>query len=474
MSLRRRLTRIVGLSVAGTMLCFGLVGSFVVRPVLEQQYTQQQRQRVAAIASQPAMATFFRAFLVDAERRSDALPEDVQLVDATGQLWRAPDSVAVPVTADDLAVARGDRPDTARIVRAGDDTVHVLTTGFPSGDDRLAVRLTTDITGLYRMERVMRLFLAAAAVLAAVTAVALSGVAIRASLRPLSRLTAAATDVAHTDDLSRRVAVDADDEIGELAHRFNAMLDALERSRLQQQRLVADAGHELRTPLTSLRGSVDLLLRAERRADRDLPPDDRRALLETLELQTDELTALVGDLTELARDGAPSEEFTAVDLAEVVGRALDRVRSRAPAVTFDVDLQPSALRGIPLLLERAAANLLDNAVKYSPPGGRVGVHVADGTLVVTDQGPGIATDDLDRVFERFFRSDDSRRLPGSGLGLAIVRHVADIHGGTASASNGADGGAALRLQVGDPSPASPASAERVGGPLLTDRAGGDG
>ena len=118
-----------------------------------------------------------------------------------------------------------------------------------------------------------------------------------------------------------------------------------------------------------------------------------------------------------------------VDLAEVVDRAVTRVRRRAPGVTFDVDLEPWWVVGEATGLERAVTNLLDNAAKWSPPDGTVTVRLADGVLTVDDQGPGIAEADRPHVFERFYRAEESRAMPGSGLGLAIVRQVADRHGG---------------------------------------------
>jgi two-component system sensor histidine kinase MprB len=274
-------------------------------------------------------------------------------------------------------------------------------------------------------------------------AVALGLAVARTALLPVRRLTEAAEHVTATSDLSRRIDANGQDELSRLAASFNTMLGALERSQGAQRQLVADASHELRTPLTSLRTNVEVLARTG-----SLPPTERRALLADVVGQLDELTELVGDLVELARDGErPVEERHDVRLDELVDEAVERARRRAPAADFRTELEPTVVRGAPERLHRAAANLLDNAAKWSPPGEPIDVVVADGELVVRDHGPGIADEDLDRVFDRFYRSPGARSLPGSGLGLAIVRQIAERHGGRVSAERPADGGALLRLSL---------------------------
>jgi two-component system sensor histidine kinase MprB len=221
------------------------------------------------------------------------------------------------------------------------------------------------------------------------------------------------------------------------------MLGALERSQDAQRQLVADASHELRTPLTSLRTNVEVLARVGR-----LPAAERRALLADVVGQLDELTELVGGLVELARDGEPPvEEPHDLRLDELVAEAVERARRRAPGADFRTYLEPTVVRGTPERLHRAAANLLDNAAKWSPAGTPIDVVVKDGELLVRDRGPGIADDDLDRVFDRFYRSSDARGLPGSGLGLAIVREIAERHGGRVGAERPDGGGALLRLTL---------------------------
>ena len=273
----------------------------------------------------------------------------------------------------------------------------------------------------------------------------------RSALKPVRRLTRAVEYVAATDDLSVQLPVDGADELNRLGRAFNRMTKSLAGSRERQQRLIADAGHELRTPLTSLRANVDLLLRS-RRTGRPLPPGREESMLESVDQQLHELSGLVTDLLELSRNAEGGQRRTMrVALHESVGRAMERARLRGPGLEFDVRIDPWYVQGDPSSLDRAVVNLLDNAVKFSPPAGRVTVRLSRGEYSVRDQGPGIDPADLPRVFERFYRSDSARQLPGSGLGLAIVAQVAEESGGTIKLEPAPGGGTIARLALpGDP------------------------
>jgi two-component system, OmpR family, sensor histidine kinase MprB len=281
---------------------------------------------------------------------------------------------------------------------------------------------------------------------------ALAGLAVaRTGLRPVDRLTAAAERVAVTGDL-RPIPVDGSDELARLTRSFNDMLDALAASQEQQRRLVADAGHELRTPLTSMRTNLELLASASRPGAPALPPEDRAEILDDVQAQVAELSTLVGDLVELARDDTPQVVHEPVELPDVVLRAMERARRRAGDVEFVPTLLPWTLMGDSTALERAVLNLLDNAAKWSPPQGRVRVQmrqIDDWSVVleVADTGPGIPEADRPHVFDRFYRADTSRTMPGSGLGLAIVRQVALRHGGAVWAGRAPEGGALLALRL---------------------------
>jgi two-component system sensor histidine kinase MprB len=259
-------------------------------------------------------------------------------------------------------------------------------------------------------------------------------------LRPVRRLTTAAETVTATGNLAERVEADGEDELARLGSRFNAMLAALEESVGRQRRLVADASHELRTPLTAARANVDLVREGK------LPEDEVRHALDEASVELDSLTSLVSDLVELARGEERKLRLEDVALDDLVTAAVERAKARAPEATFVLSLTPVHVRVDPVLVERAVGNLLDNAVKYSPPGAPIEVSVRDGEVIVADRGPGIAEEDLPRIFDRFYRSAGARSKPGAGLGLAIVREAAEAHGGRATAESGADG-ARFRLTL---------------------------
>jgi two-component system sensor histidine kinase MprB len=309
--------------------------------------------------------------------------------------------------------------------------------------------------------------------LGGIVAAALTGLAVaRSALRPVRRLSAAAEHIARTEELTP-IPVTGDDELASLARSFNDMLAALAASRDRQRQLVADAGHELRTPLTSLRTNLELLAQADRGGG--LAPHQRNEIFTDVTAQVEELSTLVGDLVELARDEPLERTPEPLDLADIVSHAVNRVRRRASSVAFDVDISPWWVLGEAQILQRAVTNLLDNAAKWSPPGGTVRVCLRDGSLAVADEGPGVPEKDLPKIFDRFYRAPDARTMPGSGLGLSIVRQAAERHGGTVTAANQSPRGAVFTMWLpGRPDPGrgdSPTSAhtssssERVSTPV---------
>jgi len=290
--------------------------------------------------------------------------------------------------------------------------------------------------------------------------VGLSGIALaallgalvaRTALSPIARFTARAETLAGGLDLSQRLSVSGRDELARLARSFNATLNALSRSVEAQRRLIADAGHELRTPLASLRANIQTLDSAAL-----LAPSDLEALRRDIVEELDELTSLVGDVVELARDAPPESAAEPVRLDEIVAEAVARTHRRC-GLRFALDLPPTLILAEPDRVVRAVSNLLDNARLWSPPDGLVEVSLRDGLLTVRDHGPGFESSDLPHVFERFYRAASSRKLPGSGLGLAIVRRSAEAAGGFARAENAPGGGALLTVSFGSPLPGDAAS-----------------
>jgi two-component system sensor histidine kinase MprB len=343
----------------------------------------------------------------------------------------------LPVTARTIAAARGKEGpffDDTNV-----DGVHVAVYTRPVGHGRAvqAARSLTDVDGTLSR---LTLILVAVCVGGVGLATGLGLLVGRTALRPVARLTAAAEHVARTRDLSRRIEAGGRDELARLARSFNTMLEALERSLAAQRQLVADASHELRTPLTSLRTNVEVLADGAR-----LDPAERRQLLGDVVAQLEELTALVGDLVELAREEERPAVPEEVRFDLLVESAVVRARRHWPRLDFRVELEPCLVRADPGRLDRAVANLLANAAQWSPAEGEVEVGLADGELRVRDHGPGFAAADLEHVFDRFYRSPGARGRPGSGLGLAIVRQVAETHGGSVEAANAPGGGAVVRL-----------------------------
>jgi len=264
----------------------------------------------------------------------------------------------------------------------------------------------------------------------------------RAALVPVDRLTKDAERVASTMDLSQSIEVEGADEIARLGQALNTLLATVDQSQAAQRRLVADASHELRTPLTSLRTNLELLARSD-----DIPAEERHAILNDLVAQAAELSTLVNQLVDLEREPLGAEHAVEFSFDEVVSNALARARLHSPSLEFVSHLEPTTVVGQPGVLERAVANLLDNAAKWSSPGGTVEVNLVGGTLSVRDHGPGIDPADAPHVFERFYRSTKARALPGSGLGLSIVRQAAERHGGQAWVLPAPGGGTIACLRV---------------------------
>jgi two-component system sensor histidine kinase MprB len=323
------------------------------------------------------------------------------------------------------------------------DDVHlrVLTQGLPRAGALQVARPLDEIDRQLDSILLVLVFVGAGGV---ALGAGLGALVARTALAPIARFTRRTELLAADPDPAQRMEPAGRDELARLARSFNATLDALERSVEAQRQLVADAGHELRTPIASLRANIQTLREADR-----LPAHERDALQADVVGELDELTALVADVVELARGAGPGELADEVRLDQVVDAVVERARARAGGRGgFRVRSEPTLVRGDPRRIHRAVSNLVDNAVKWSPPGGAVELDLAGGTLTVRDHGPGFADEDLPRVFERFYRAEGARGMPGSGLGLAIVRQAAEAHGGSVQAANAPGAGALLRVSFG--------------------------
>jgi two-component system sensor histidine kinase MprB len=439
----------VGLAVA-----FVAAGAYVtVRMQLQSSLDSQLLERAETASSQIDQITQelddVPAFLIGV---SDVRVASVR---ADGVVRFLDHGDRIRLGAPELEVARGESAQSIRTISADGTRYRVVTVpavGRPGEALVIAQSLEPQQQTLNRLGLVCLLI-----GIAGMTAAALVGWGVaRNGLRPVRRLTSDVERIARTEDL-RPLPVEGDDEVARLATAFNHMLTSLAASRDRQRRLVADAGHELRTPLTSLRTNIDLLTQAGAGGP-ELPERARAELLADVRAQLEELTTLVGDLVELARDEPMSPVVATVELHEVLEAAVARVRRRAPGVTFLLEADPWYVEGEAGAIERAVTNLLDNAAKWSPPDGTVTVSLAGGVMTIDDEGSGIDEADLPHVFERFYRASESRAMPGSGLGLAIVAQVAERHSGTVVAGRSPSGGTRMTFVLpgaGAPKPTGP-------------------
>jgi two-component system sensor histidine kinase MprB len=434
MSLRRRIALTAAAAVAVAVVLGAIVAYFVVRGALREQIDRSLAASATFNVAAPPGEAPQVAPLEGPGVFKQVIVGNRVVGAAAGPARQLGDPAAIK------AVADGERPPFLADTKVDGVNVRVFTGRGPHGEAVQIARSLTEVNGaLYRL----RIGLGLVAVAGIALAAFLGRFATRHAVRPVTELTETAEHVARTRDLSHRIEAAGDDELARLATSFNTMLEALDESQRAQRQLVADASHELRTPLTSLRTNLEVLGSNDK-----LGAGDRERLRRDLVAQLEELGELVGDLVELARDGeAPAEPLEPVRLDELVEAAVERARRHAPQVAFATELEPCVVAGERARLDRAIANLLDNAAKWSPPGAGVDVRLEDGELTVRDRGPGIDPDDLPHVFDRFYRATAARGRAGSGLGLAIVRHVAERHGGTVRAEEAPGGGALLRLAL---------------------------
>lgn len=431
MSFRVRLALLSSLAVAATIVVVAGAAYLVVRDRLYDEVGEQLRTRAAIHAA--------RGFANVQQQRplqGPQIPEPPtlpRLIAADGSVVAARyPALAYPVAPEALDVARGTRDSAVSDLVFRSQHMQVLTVRAGRGR---ALQLAQSLESVDDTIDTLAVVLAAAAGAGVLLALLAGQLVATGGLRPVRRLTRMTEDVTRTGDLGRRIDVHGRDELASLAASFNAMLEQLERAREAQRQLVADASHELRTPLTTLRANVELLALGRVAA---------AELVDDVLAELDGLTALIGQLIDLAREDQREPERTPVRLDELVEGAVERARHHYPAVEFDVRVEPTTVLGSDEALGRAVSNLLDNAGKWSPEGGVVEVALEDGALRVRDHGPGFDAADLPHVFERFYRGV-SRARPGSGLGLAIVGQVVSTHGGRVRAEQASGGGASITV-----------------------------
>ena len=420
MSLRARVAVAVGLVVFYVLTAVALV----VYPVVGANVTAQSEQSLQQVAKNaPAAAKQLK------QAKSQLAGQLIPLGDL--QLEILPDPTArfaggvASVSKQDIAVASGASPPYFHTAVYKGVEYTVYTAPLPGAPGAL-VRVAQPTAEFTATITTLRWLLIALVPAGALAAGLLARLAAGRVLRPVGKLTDTVERIRATGDLGTPINTPGKDEVSRLGQAFAAMTAALDESVGAQRRLVADASHELRTPLTSLITNLELL--AEQPDDPKAPALAAAALTEAGELR-----ALVNDLVELARDGEAPSHLEDVRLDLVAEQVAVRAAARAPELRVEADCRPTLVFGDPDALERAIGNLVDNALKWSPPGGTVRVSASGGTVEVSDEGPGVPAEDLPYIFDRFYRSAGARALPGSGLGLAIVRRIADAHNGTVEA-----------------------------------------
>jgi two-component system sensor histidine kinase MprB len=449
MPLRQRLAWVSALAVALAVVVAAIACYLVVRSQLLGQVDSALRAQAVAVQQEGQYALGQPLPGVPASAGGPTQYYQIVAQDGTHR-----GTIRLPIDSQASAVASGTGGTYLNDIEVGGSHFRELTFPMPvnvNGQPEAgAVQLARPLDGIDNILQNLRLVLLLVCAGGIALAAVLGRLAAKRVIAPLAEVAATAQHIEETEDLSIRLRVHADDEVGQLATRFNAMIERLQHSRealdesvRAQRQLVADASHELRTPITSLRTNIEVLLE---QGDA-LTDDDRYRLLADVLEQSEELSGLIGDVIELARGDLPITSAEDIQLDRIVADSVTRARRDFPHVQFETTFQPVIVEGVPERLARAVNNLLDNAAHHSARAGVVEVVVDANGIRVRDHGTGIADSDLPYVFDRFYRGENSRHRQGSGLGLAIVRQVAGQHGGSIEAANAPDGGAVFTLRL---------------------------
>jgi two-component system sensor histidine kinase MprB len=426
-----------------------LVVVAAVSSVLYVSYAASLRSRVdATLVDAAQQASGITQRIKQSADGSQAIPDfdrPVTVGSVELQLFLGPVAVGQPTQfgplgSRDVAVAEGAQPPYFANAGDGGHEFRTYTAAMPGTSGAGLVRTSRAADADDGALRTAALLLAGLTIGAAGVTYGAARLTAGRILRPIGELTATAEHITQTGDLTarlrpaRRNGDGTSDEVGRLSSSFDTMLAALHESVTAQRQLVADASHELRTPLTSLTTNLDLLEDGAGLADPQAP-----ALVRAAREQAGELNQLITDLLDLARyhESTPHRETVRLDV--LTDQAVQRVRQRAPHAVIDAELRPCLVHVDPAAVDHAVSNLVDNAIKWSPPGTAVRVVVETGRVLVSDQGPGIADEHLPHIFERFYRAPDARGMPGAGLGLAIAGSVARANEGSVEVRTGPGG-----------------------------------
>ena len=438
--LHRRLTLLSMLAVAVTLVAVCVTGWVALRITLFD-INERGSLLIAQDLVAPARQDIASAGTLSARVLGPGSTV-VEAVGADGTVLLTPgEDTVLDLGPPEVAAAQQQEQSVRSTVSGSGETYRVVTA--PLGEAGYALVVGRPLAAADEVLRVFGLVVLGVGGVGILWAWLLGRTVATTALRPVLDFTEAVAHVAETGDLRPVSGGYARGIVASLTETFNQMLTRLAASRDQQNRLVADTSHELRTPLTSMRTNLELLALDAGRGR--LSEAHRVKILDDVLAQTVALGALVTDLVHLTRESASPRG--PVGLRAVVQTAVERVRLRAPGLVFDVELGSLVVLGDAAGLEQAVGNVLDNAVKWSLPGGTIHVHLAGHQLRIGDEGPGIAAADLPHVFDRFYRADSARSTPGTGLGLAVAAKVVHDHGGTIYAESPPRGGAHLVIEL---------------------------
>ncbi|MBB4661243.1 sensor histidine kinase [Conexibacter arvalis] len=434
LSLRVRVALAAALAIAIAVALLGAATLTLVDRQLRSSLDDGLRDRAVEVARLAATTPRLLTAAGVLEGRVGTSAAYVQVVDDQGRIVARSGALGGRVLPEAAALRRAlhERDADFGDVRLGEEELRVYAApigtvgGGPAAGGAVAVAGTT--SGIADIVDPLRGLVLVAAIVAAALAALFAVWLTRRALRPLTRMTDDAEEIARTGDPSRRLGgrgAAARDEVGRLTATLDTMLDSLARARARERRFVDDASHELRTPLTALRGNAAYV--ARHGAD--------EAALADIEHDAERLAQLLDDLLALAREDAAEEAAQAggetVDLA-ALARDVAADHPRTTVVTAGGD---ALVRGDRDALARAVRNLVENAERHGPPKGRIEIAVSGGArharIAVSDEGEGLGPDEAERAFQRFWRGEGAAE-GGSGLGLAIVQATAARHGGRAT------------------------------------------
>lgn len=439
MTIRRRIAIVAAAAVAVTVV-FVSAGAFVAaRRQIMVPIDQSLLSRATIIENvQPGtIPPGFRDDFVNREgifvqRRGDFDSTYYQVIlPGGGTINAGADDVVLPVPSPDEVSMEDPKLRSVWV-----DGLHLRVVTVFQPDARVFIQMGRPLTEADETLRRLAGMLAVAGLVGIAVAGGLGLLVARSALKPIDDLRSTIADIAASKSLGERVDVLGRDEIADLGTAFNGLLDEIEAARADQVRLVRDAGHELRTPLTALRTNIEILQRHE------VDEADRQTMLAAAHAEVEELSTLVTEVVDLATDRYEEEPTSRVVLGEVVAAVAERLERRNGRRVRIAD-DGSAVVGKTAALDRAITNIVTNADKWSPRGDPIEVTVSSGCVTVTDTGPGFEPEDIDHVFERFYRSTEARSTPGSGLGLSIVRQVVEDHDGEVFVRNRSDGRGAV-------------------------------